>query len=244
MFSPLEQFAVIPLLDLFFFKVTNMQIFISIVLILLYFTSNFFSYTPELIPNFYQSVLEFVDLFIYSLVSDNIGKVFLNYFIFIKILFLSVFMFNVSGLVPYVFTVTSHIVVTFFFSFISFLALNFLAFLINGLGYIAIFLPSGIPLFLAPFLVLIEFISYLARVFSLAIRLFANIMSGHTLMKILYTFSLLVLVAGGVYFFIFLLPISIVSIVSVLEVAIAFLQAYVFVTLVCLYYKDALVGTH
>ena len=134
----------------------------------------------------------------------------------------------------------------FFLSFTLFMGINIRALLDKKFHFFSLFLPSGAPMVIAPFLVIIELISYVARVFSLAIRLFANMMAGHTLLKILIGFSYLIIVDSLTnnwpLFFVGLIPFFLVYIITFLEVAIALLQAYVFTVLLCLYIKDLYVA--
>lgn len=164
--------------------------------------------------------------------STNIGFVF---FLFLTLLFL-----NIAGLFPFTFTVTSSFVVTLFFSLTVFLAANIMGIFHNGFYLLANFLPTGTPLFIAPLLILIEIISYFSRIFSLSIRLFANMLSGHGLLKILIGFSFVAFKTLEFWFFLGILPWLVVTIVLVLEVAIAFLQAYVFIILTAIYINDAI----
>lgn len=138
-------------------------------------------------------------------------------------------------MIPYSFTVTSHLIVTFSLAFALFLGLNILGIFLHRSHFLSLFFPPGAPMGLAPLLVLIEFVSYIFRVLSLSVRLFANLMSGHTLLKILASFSWLVVSFYGV----FILPLIIIFIVTGLELAIAFLQAYIFSVLLCIYLNDA-----
>jgi|GEM_PF-796290 len=160
-------------------------------------------------------------------------------------LFFSVFIFilycNVVGIFPFHFTVTSHLSVTFGFALWLFLAFNYIGFSCNGLKMFSLFIPAGVPAILSGFLFIIEVISYFARVVSLSVRLFANIIAGHTLLKILSIFAVTRFNTQKVYFFILrLVPIMIILAVLTLEIIIARLQRYVFITLSFMYLKDVL----
>jgi len=159
---------------------------------------------------------------------------------FLFFLFTNLLFFNVLGLLPFTFTVTSSFVVTLFFSLTVFLAANIMGIYYNGSSLIFNFLPTGTPLFIAPLLILIEIISYFSRIFSLSIRLFANMLSGHGLLKILIGFSFIALKSVSVWSIAGLIPWLVVSIVFGLEIAIAFLQAYVFIILTAIYINDAI----
>lgn len=147
-------------------------------------------------------------------------------------------------MIPYSFTITSHLFITFGLALTLFLGINIIAIKIYKLHFLGFFLPNGVSIVLAPLLVPIELVSYIARVFSLAIRLFANMMSGHTLLKIIAGFAWTMLSLGGVWYFLQLFPLIIIIAVTILELGIALLQAYVFTVLVCLYLKDALYLSH
>jgi len=164
-------------------------------------------------------------------------------------LFLFILFSNFIGMVPYSFALTSQLIVTFTLAVIAFVGLNYFAIRDYGWHFLELFLPSGVPIFLAPFVIGIEAISYIARVFSLGIRLFANIMAGHTLLKILAGFictgSAKVLTLNFFFLPFLFVPILLFCTIILLELAIAFLQAYVFTVLVCLYINDVhSIGSH
>jgi F-type H+-transporting ATPase subunit a len=162
------------------------------------------------------------------------------YFPFIYTLFIFILINNLIGLVPYSFATTSHFILTFSLSFTIVLGATILGFNKHNLKFFSLFVPAGCPLALLPILVLIEFISYLARNVSLGLRLAANILSGHMLLNILSGFTYNIMNSGIIYFFVALLPLSFIIAFSSLELAIAFIQAQVFVVLSCSYIKDAL----
>jgi F-type H+-transporting ATPase subunit a len=156
-------------------------------------------------------------------------------------LFCYILLANMVGLIPYSFTPTSSFVITFFLALSYFIGINILSIFKNEWKTPNLFLPSGVPLAIAPFLILIEIVSYLAKVFSLSIRLFANMMSGHALLKILIGFAWDLLMAGALFSLLAILPWILVTVIMFLEALIAFLQAYVFTVLVTIYVNDALV---
>lgn len=178
--------------------------------------------------------------FIWDILYDNVAikeHAFLGYY---YMLFMTVLFANISGMVPYSLTVTSYILITLFFALTTFSAINIVGYLHNGKNFFKVFLPGGIPLVISILLILIEVVSYVAKVLSLSIRLFANMMSGHTLLKILIAFvwgalslSAVFAVAGG-------LAISMILMVTTLEACIAFLQAYVFIVLLSIYLNDVI----
>src|ERR1700742_4580293 len=163
-----------------------------------------------------------------------------QYFPFMYILFVFILINNFIGLTPYSFASTSHFILTFSFSFSIVLGATILGFQIHNFKFFSLFVPAGCPLALLPLLVLIEFISYLARNVSLGLRLAANILSGHMLLNILSGFTYNIMTSNLIYFFIGLLPLSFIIAFAGLELAIAFIQAQVFVVLSSSYIKDAL----
>jgi len=147
---------------------------------------------------------------------------------------------NLSGLIPYSFTITSSFIVTFFLALMHFIGINLIGLIAQKWHISNLFLPSGVPIGIAPFLIIIEMVSYFAKVFSLSIRLFANMMSGHALLKILTGFSWGLLNTGFYFGIIAFFPWLIVNVIMFLEALIAFLQAYVFTTLLTIYLNDTL----
>ncbi len=241
--SPLEQFKVYNVFDLFevtLVEITNLffSFIISIFFIFfLIYNKNYLIYKES---NKYK-LLDNLYLFVKGIFKENVlvnKPFFFPLIFFIFLLFLTS---NITGLIPFSFTLTSSIMFTFFFSISSFINVVLLSFRVNKLKFFNTFLPTGTPLEIVPFIILIEFISFNARVFSLAIRLFANIMSGHILLKILATaaWGALILwfpISTGL----FIIPFIVIFIISILEFAIAFLQAYVFITLLSIYYNESI----
>src|SRR3981189_1257009 len=162
------------------------------------------------------------------------------FFPLISALFIYILINNLVGMVPYSFAPTSHFILTFSLSFTVVIGATILGFQIHALKFFSLLVPSGCPLGLLPLLVLIEFISYLARSVSLGLRLAANILSGHMLLSILSGFTYNIMTSGIFFFFLGLLPLTFIIAFSGLELAIAFIQAQVFVVLSCSYIKDAL----
>src|SRR6201986_637134 len=178
---------------------------------------------------------------IHSIVTNQInpgkGQI---YFPFIYTLFIFILMNNLIGMVPYSFASTSHFVLTFALSFTRVLGATILGFQKHGLVFFSLLVPAGCPLALLPLLVLIEFVSYLARPVSLGLRLAANILSGHMLLNIISGFTYTIMTSGLIFFVLGLLPVAFLIVFSGLELAIAFIQAQVFVVLSCSYIKDGL----
>jgi len=186
--------------------------------------------------NFLQSTLSSI---IGSVLKSNTSLERNEYLSILYFLFLFIFTCNVFGLMPYTFTLTSSFMVTIFLAATHFIGINIIGAYKQSWHFLNLFLPSGVPLFIAPFLVIIEVISYFAKVLSLSIRLFANMMSGHALLKILIGFSwVLCSTFNPMFVGISIFPWLIVTLILVLEALIAFLQAYVFVVLIAIYLND------
>jgi len=195
---------------------------------------------PRKIPIFSLLLIKSLFALVVNILKDNVLQKKNSNISFVFFLFLTLLFLNIAGLFPFTFTVTSSFVVTLFFSLTVFLAANIMGLFHNGFYLLSNFLPTGTPLFIAPLLILIEIISYFSRIFSLSIRLFANMLSGHGLLKILIGFSFAAFKTLEFWFFLGFLPWLVVTVVLVLEVAIAFLQAYVFIILTAIYINDAI----
>jgi F-type H+-transporting ATPase subunit a len=243
--SPLEQFEVTSLLGLnapifgyLNITLTNLALYSTIVLLLvvgLHFMGNNDS---KLLPSKWSIALESLFASVNSMVREQIGKEI--YLPFIYSLFFFVLIANLTGNVPYSYTITSSIIVSIGLSFTIFIGVTLMGLSIHRLHFFSYFIPSGTPLALVPLMVLIELISYIARAGSLGIRLFANIVAGHTLLKILSTFLYQMFSGSLIVAVLTLIPFSIFIALIGLELAVSFIQAYVFSILVCSYIKDAL----
>ncbi len=187
-----------------------------------------------IVPTKIQLLTELSYTLVSKMISDTAGSKAKPYFPFIFSLFMFVLFCNMLGMLPYSFTVTSHIIVTFALAAVIFVGVTIIGFVNHGAGYLKLFIPSGVPLFLLPLIVVIEIISYLSRPVSLSVRLFANMMAGHTMLKVFGGFVISLGILGG------LLPLSFTVALTGLEILIAFLQAYVFAILTCIYLNDAL----
>jgi len=143
-------------------------------------------------------------------------------------------------MIPYSFTLTSHFSITFGLALTIFIAVNIIAIRTHKLHFLGFFIPGGSPLALAPLFIIVELLSYFARVISISMRLFANLLAGHMLLKILAGFAWMMLSAGGIWIILQLFPLLIIIAITALEIAIAVVQAYVFTILTCLYLKDAI----
>lgn len=246
--SPLDQFEIRNLLSLEAPVLGNMNI--SITNIGLYLVlSTFIILTASVLATNYNKIIsnswsisqESLYATIHSIVTNqiNAGKGQL-YFPFIYTLFIFILINNLIGMVPYSFASTSHFILTFALSFTVVLGATILGFQKHGLEFFSLLVPAGCPLGLLPLLVLIEFISYLARNISLGLRLAANILSGHMLLNILAGFTYNIMTSGFIFFFLGLIPLAFIIAFSGLELGIAFIQAQVFVVLTSSYIKDGL----
>lgn len=246
--SPLDQFVI---RDLFSVKadilgnlqisLTNMGLYLIITTIIIFMFYSLATNYDIATPNGWSLSLESIYATVYSIVVNQInankGQMF---FPLISALFIYILINNLVGMVPYSFAPTSHFILTFSISFTVVIGATILGFQIHSLKFFSLLVPSGCPLGLLPLLVLIEFISYLARNVSLGLRLAANVLSGHMLLNILGGFTYNIMSKGFVYFFLGLLPLLFIVAFSGLEIGIAFIQAQVFVVLSASYIKDAL----
>lgn len=220
------------------FYITNLDLFLFLNLFLVSSYAFLALYNSTIIPSSSQSKFEFLYNFIAQTGFAHNGWKGQRHFVFFIVLFLFILVSNFLGMVPFSFTVTSHIFQTFALGCGVISSITILAISKNGLSWFKFFFPS-LPLVILPLFTCIEFVSYISRAFSLAIRLFANLMSGHTLLNILTGFILKIGSKGFISFLIALIPFFLISAIILLEMVIAVLQAYVFVTLVTIYLKDA-----
>ena len=184
----MEQFEINRFLKLDLFGLdasfTNSSLFMILAVVLIVGFLNYAMGGRALIPTRVQSVAELTYEFIANMVYENIGKEGMKYFPFVFTLFVFVLVLNLLGMLPYSFTVTSHIIVTFALAAMVMILVTVIGFARHGLGFFNLFLPSGLPIWLIPIIVPIEIISFLIRPISLSVRLFANMMAGHTLLKV------------------------------------------------------------
>lgn len=187
----------------------------------------------HLVPTRIQSLAELSYEFIANMVRENVGPEGRPYFPFIFSLFMFILVGNLLGMVPYSYTFTSQIIVTFAMAITIFVAITIIALVKHGLHFFTFFFPSGAPVYMAPLLIPIEILSYLSRPVSLSVRLFANMMAGHTMMKVFGGFVVALGVAG-------VAPLLVLVALTGFEVLVAVLQAYVFTILTCIYLYDAI----
>lgn len=238
MSNPLEQFeikAIIPFeingIDLSF---THSTLWMGIAIVTCTLLLTLSMRKKAMVPGRWQNVAEMFYEFVAGMVKDNLGNEGRKYFPFVFSIFMIVLMGNLLGLIPYAFTYTSHIVVTGALALMVFFVATLVGLMRHGLHFFSLFLPKGLPWPLIPLIVTIEIISYLSRPISLSVRLFANMVAGHTMLKVFAGFSVSMGVVLGV------LPMIVNVALIGLEVMIAFIQAYVFAILTCIYLKDAI----
>jgi len=247
--SPLEQFQVLPILSVYFgfidISLTNEVI---ILLLIAFFTLVlFFSLvkindsTYFIVPNRWQSIIEIMHKMILSLVTENIKNKKSQYFfpLVFSVFFLLVSL-NLIGLIPYSFTLTSHLIVTLTLSVSIFIGINIICVRLHGLQFFSLFLPAGTSIGLAFLLVPIELISYIFKPISLSIRLFANMMAGHTLLKVIAGFAFTLMSNVGILFLLHYVPLLILIPLFGLELGVALIQSFVFSILICIYLNDAI----
>ena len=235
--SPLEQFEIIPIIDIktgnidLSFTNSSVTMVLTVAIITLFITISV--NTRALVPTRLQLLSELSYNFIAQLLKDTVGNEGRRYFPFVFAIFMFVLIGNMVGMIPYSFTFTSHIIVTFALASIVFIGVTILAFVKHGMKFFSFFIIPGLPWYMLPLLIPIEVISYLSRPISLSVRLFANMLAGHTLLKVFAGFVVSLGFAG-------FLPLAFIVALTGLEILIAFLQAYVFAILTCLYINDAL----
>ena len=246
LYSPLDQFEVTnliglnaPVLGYLNISLTNLGLYslivLSVILSLHYLGNN----NNKIIPSKWSIGLESFFTSINALVRDQIGAAHEIYLPFIYSLFIFIVVSNLTGNIPYNYTIATSLIVSLGLSFTIFTGVTILALYLHRLHFFAFFVPSGTPLALLPLLVLIELVSYIARAGSLGVRLFANMTAGHTLIKILSTFLGQMFSSSVLLFFVTLVPFSIFIALIGLELAVSVIQAYVFCVLTCSYIKDA-----
>lgn len=235
--DPLHQFVIKPIFSINVcgvdFSFTNSSFAVFVTFMLIYFVFSTGIRRKMLVPNRAQAIVEMFYMMIANMIGDNVGKKGYKYFPFVFTVFLFVLFGNLSGMIPYMFTFTSHIIATFVIAMIVFLFVTILGFYLHGWSFFNVFVPRGLPGYLKPLVVPIELISFLSRPVSLAVRLFANMMAGHTVVKVFAGFaSMLGMLCVA--------PIAVNVILTGFEIAVAALQAYIFTILTCVYLNDAI----
>ena len=242
MASPIEQFQIKPIIPILNF--TNSSLFMVgttalIVGGLLYATRR-----KAVVPGRAQSVAEMLYDFVAGTLRDAAGQEGMKFFPLVFSLFMFVLTANMLGMIPGFFTVTSHIIVTFALAMLVIGTVVVYGFMKHGTHFLGLFVPSGVPAWLLPFIVVIEVISFLSRPISLSLRLFANMLAGHIALKVFGGFVVSLGAAGVGYAILAPLPLLMAVALPALEFLVAFLQAYVFTVLTCIYLNDALHPGH
>ena len=239
--SPLDQFTIQRIFEMKIgnidISLTNSSVMMIAILVILNVFLIYATKRKSVVPGRLQSIAEMSYEMIYNTTQSNLGNNGKRLFPLVYSLFMFILLCNMLGLIPYSFTVTSHIIVTFALAFGVFLLATIMGFVINGHKYLRLFLPKGVPVFLIPILVPIEIVSYISRPISLAVRLAANMMAGHTIIKVFAMFVVTLGIWG-------IAPLLFIVVLYVLETLIAFLQAYVFAVLTCLYINDSFHPEH
>jgi len=248
--APLEQFQILSLVNFkilgFDCSITNF-LFINFLALTVIFSLTFLnsSFSNRLkvnscyfIANCWQKIIELISTIVAQLLSDIITKENENYFPFVSLIFNFILFSNLIGLIPYTFTTTSHLFVTFMLSFSVFIGINIITIKKYGFKSFSLFLPANTSFFLALILVPIEFVSYIAKPVSLGVRLFINLMAGHTLLKVIAGFAWSMLAVENFISLGSLLPMITLVVLFGLELGVALIQTYVFVILICIYLQD------
>jgi len=246
--APLEQFKILALLPLDFLNfdlsVTNILIMGFVILIFYYFflfflkkNNVYFYYVPNMNQQFFELLSKIPMQLVYSNLNKS-GEVFYPFICFLFFLIISC---NLIGLIPYSFTLTSHIAITFLLSFSVFIGINIIGYKKHHFALFSLIIPANSSINLALILVPIEFVSYIAKPISLGMRLFINLMAGHTLLKVILGFSWSLIFGGGVFYFLLhIIPLCLLTILMGLELGVALIQTYVFVILTCIYLNDSI----
>ena len=244
--DPIHQFQIVLLLDLIIgtvdisFSTSALAMLVTVIVI--YGLLSIGMRKAGMVPSPLQSIVELLYGFVAKMVRDNAGPEAHPFIPFVFTLFTFILFGNLLGMVPGFFTFTSHIIVTFALGLTVIILVTTIGIIKHGFHFFSLFFPHGAPVIMAPILVPIEIISYLVRPFSLAIRLFVNMMAGHTMLKVFAGFAVMAITALGEIAGLFaaLGPVAITVALTGFEIAIAVLQAYVFTILTCLYIRDAL----
>jgi len=242
--DPLKQFKIVELFRIGPLAVTNSSLFMVVAVGVIAGFILFATRAAALVPSRVQSLAEMIYEFTRSIVQGGMGQEGMRFFPLIFALFTFVLVCNFLGMVPYFFTVTSQIIVTFALAMVVILTVIVVGFMKHGTHFLHLFVPSGVPAILLPLVVLIEVISFLSRPFSLGLRLFANMLGGHIALKVFAGFVVSLGSLGFVGILGAIAPLTVGVALTALEFLIAFLQAYVFAVLASIYLNDALHPGH
>ncbi len=238
MAGPLQQFQINPIIPIEFggydISFTNSALWMTLAVVVTTVLMVFSMRQKALVPGRWQNVGEILYEFISNMVQDTIGREGRKYFPFVFSIFMIVLMGNLLGMIPGSFTYTSHIIVTGVLAMVVFLGATFIGFARHGLHFFSLFVPKGLPIFILPLIFCIEVLSYLSRPVSLSVRLFANMMAGHTMLKIFAGFCVSLPIIASI------MPMLVIVALVGFEILVAFIQAYVFAILTCVYLKDGI----
>jgi F-type H+-transporting ATPase subunit a len=223
---------------------TNSALFMLIALALISFLMLGTTRSRALVPGRLQSLAEMSYEFVASNVRSTAGTEGLRFFPFVFTIFMFILVVNVVGIIPYAFTVTSHIIITVALALLVFFTVIIYGFWKNGLGFLKLFVPSGIPIYILPLVTFIEVMSFLSRPVSHSVRLFANMLAGHITLKVFGGFVVMLSAFGVLGWLGALLPLGLTIALTALELLVAALQAYVFAILTCIYLNDAIHPGH
>jgi len=246
--DPIHQFHIIKLIPIkigsYDVSFTNSALFMVATVVVaaafLYLTTS----SRSLVPGRLQSVSEMAYEFVGNMLRDAAGTQGMRFFPLVFSLFMFVLVANLLGLIPYFFTITSHIIVTFGLAILVIGTVIVYGFMKHGLGFLKLFVPHGVPIYLMPLVVAIEVISFVSRPVSLSVRLFANMLAGHITLKVFSGFVVSLSAFGAIGIAGSVLPLAMAVALTALELLVAFLQAYVFAVLTCMYLNDALHPSH
>lgn len=246
--DPIHQFDLERLFQLNLFgydaSFTNSSLYMVVVVVAIVGFLLYAIQTRSLVPTRLQSLAEMAYEFVAGMIRDSMGEEGMKFFPLIFTLFMFIFAANMIGLIPGAFTVTSHVIVTAALALLVFLTVIIAGFAKNGLGFLKLFVPDGVPIYVLPLVSAIEVISFLSRPISHSLRLFANMLAGHITLKVFAGFIVMLLGSAGAAKFLMPLPLIAVVGITALEFLVAFLQAYVFTMLTCMYLNYALHPGH
>jgi F-type H+-transporting ATPase subunit a len=223
---------------------TNSAMFMLIAVLGIMFLMVGLTHAKALVPGRLQSLAEISYEFVADTLRSATGEAGMKFFPFVFTIFMFVLFANILGLLPYSFTVTSHIIITAALALLVFFTVIIYGFWKNGLRFFKLFVPSGVPIYILPFVVAIEVLSFLSRPISHSVRLFANMLAGHITLKVFGGFVTMIAGIGIAGWFGAALPLVMIVILTALEMLVAFLQAYVFAILTCIYLNDAIHPGH
>lgn len=245
--DPIHQFNIVPLIGDGTFAFTNSAAYMALTVTVITGFLLIATSSRTLVPGRLQSLAELSYEFVANTIDQTAGKAGMRFFPLVFSLFMFVLVANLIGLIPYTFTVTSHIIVTFALAMLVMTVVVGYGFMKHGLGFLKLFVPHGVPGYILPLVVLIEVISFLSRPISLSVRLFANMLAGHITLKVFAGFVTMLSAAGALGtggLVIGILPLGMTIAITALEFLVAFLQAYVFTILTCIYLNDAIHPGH